>query len=69
MLEIEVLVIKLVAVDRDATCAISFDEVSALTHEALDYPMEGTPLVANGLTGLPAVHKARAAVWVRAGWE
>jgi len=57
VLEIEILVIKLVAVDRDAACAIPFDEISALTHEALDDPMEGATLVANGLTSLPAVHK------------
>ena len=69
VLEVEVLVIKLVAVYRDATCAIPFDKVSTLTHEALDDSVEGAPLVADGLTGLPAVHKARAEVWGQAGWE
>ena len=59
MLEVEVLVIKLVAVHRDAACAIPFDKVSTLTHEALDDSVERATLVADGLTSFPAAHEAR----------
>ena len=54
MLEVEVLVIKLVAVDGHAAGAVPFDKVATLTHEALDDSMEGATLVANGLTSFPA---------------
>jgi hypothetical protein len=46
MLQLEVLVRKLVSVDRLPACAISFGEVAALNHEVLDDAMEGRPLVA-----------------------
>lgn len=62
VLQIEVLVVELVPVDRDASRAITFDEIAALAHEALDNPMECAPLEANRFARLAAVRRPNASV-------
>ena len=69
MLEVEVLVVELIAVDRDAPGAIALDEVPALAHEALDDPMERAPLVADGLACLPELARAHLPEVVRSAWN
>lgn len=49
VLESEVLVLKLLAIDRLATGAVSVGEVTSLTHELGDHTMEGTSFVAKAL--------------------
>ena len=46
MLELEVLISELLAVDTLAACAVAVREVTTLTHELLDYTVEGRALVA-----------------------
>mmetsp|Transcript_32839 Transcript_32839/g.82836 ORF Transcript_32839/g.82836 Transcript_32839/m.82836 type:complete len:228 (-) Transcript_32839:2-685(-) len=49
VLELEVLVSKLLSVDRLASRAIAAGEVAALKHKVLDHPVEDRPLVAEAL--------------------
>lgn len=46
VLQLEVFVFELVSVDRLASCAISFGEVTALYHELLDDSVEARAFVA-----------------------
>ena len=62
VLEVEVLVLELVPVDRDAPRPVALDKVAPLTHKPLDDPMERAALVAYRLAGLAAVRRARSAV-------
>lgn len=52
MLEIEVLVVKLLAVDGFSACAIALCEVSALYHKLLDDTVEDGALVMQRLARL-----------------
>ena len=47
MLEVEVFVFEVVAVDAGASGAVAVDEVAALYHEAFDYAVERCPFVAD----------------------
>jgi len=49
MLELEVLVLELVAVDGLATSAISVGEVTTLDHKVFDDTMKGRALVSESL--------------------
>ena len=49
MLQLEVLIVKLVAVDGFSTCTVSLGEVSALDHEVLDHTVERRVLVTESL--------------------
>jgi hypothetical protein len=49
MLYFEVLIRKLLTVDRLTTCAITFGKVTTLCHEAIDYSMESTALIVEHL--------------------
>ena len=49
VLQLEVLVWELRAVNALAACAIAFREVATLDHELLDHPVEGRPLEAKAL--------------------
>ena len=49
MLELEVFICEFLAIDGLATSAIVVREVSSLTHEVGDDPMEGTSLVSVSL--------------------
>lgn len=49
VLQLEVLVLKLRAVDALSTGTIATGEVTALNHEVLDYAVEGGALVAKAL--------------------
>ena len=45
MLQLEVLILKFVAIDRLAPSAVTLCEVTALNHELLDDPVERGPLI------------------------
>lgn len=60
MLELEVLVVELGAVDALAAGAVAGGEVAALHHELLDDAVEGAALVVQGLAGLAQPLLARA---------
>lgn len=49
VLQLEVLVFKLVSVDRLATCAIPSREITTLNHEILDDAMERRAFIAEAL--------------------
>merc|ERR550532_658758 len=49
VLELEVLVSELLAVDRLAACAVASREVTALAHEVGDHPVERASLVSESL--------------------
>ena len=52
VLELEVLILELGAVDGLATSAVALGEVTTLEHEVLDDAVEGRALVVEGLAGL-----------------
>jgi hypothetical protein len=52
VLDLEVLIGELVAVDAGAAGAVAVEEVAALDHEALDHSVEVRTLVANRLAVL-----------------
>ena len=45
MLELEVFIIKLGAVDRLPTSAVASSEITTLNHELLDDPVESRPFI------------------------
>ena len=49
MLQLEVLILEFVSVDALATSAIVVGEVTTLTHEVGDYPVEGGTFVTEAL--------------------
>ena len=54
MLQLKVFVVKLVAIDAHAACAVPLDEIPTLEHEPLDYAVKAAPFEANGLAKLAA---------------
>ena len=68
MLELEVLVVELVAVDARAARAIALDEIATLDHEALDRTVKAGALVADWFASLAELTRAElpARVWHQA---
>jgi len=48
---LEILILKLLAIDTLTTCSVSLSEVAALDHEALDNAVEARVLVVEGFAG------------------
>src|SRR5947209_593625 len=49
MLQLEILVLKLVPIDRFSTCTVSFGEIPTLDHELLDDPMKSGTFISEPL--------------------
>ena len=49
MLDVEVLILELLAVDGFATCTVAFSEVSALNHKLWDDAVEARALIAEAI--------------------